>query len=92
MLALPQSMTNDGSAYAALVALRTAAPKTGEIQLDASGLRRLDSSCVAALIGLQREWAARDQSMIVFGAPAGLESLIRVYGVETLLGLRPATA
>ena len=91
MLALPESMTNDGSAETALAALRAAAPRQGDVLLDASGLLRIDTSCVAALIGLQRELSARSQTMTVVDAPAGLASLIHVYGVEPLLGLRPAS-
>ena len=92
MLQLPEVMTNDGSAQAALDDLWSQAPSQGDTVIDASHLQRLDTSCVAVLLTLQRRLAARGQSLSVSNAPAALLSLVQVYGVETLLGLVPAVA
>lgn len=92
MLQLPETLTNDGSAQAALDDLWSQAPSEGDIVLDASSLHRLDTSCVAVLLTLQRRLAARGQGLSVSNAPPALSSLVQVYGVETLLGLVPAVA
>jgi phospholipid transport system transporter-binding protein len=92
MWVLPEALTNDGSAQAALEDLWLKAPAQGDAALDASGLRRLDTSCVAVLLTLQRRLAQRSQTLSVTNAPEALSSLVQVYGVETLLGLVPAAA
>ncbi|MEZ5490725.1 MAG: STAS domain-containing protein [Gammaproteobacteria bacterium] len=64
---------------------------TGEVvRIDCSGLAHADSTALALLLtgaGLARE---KERVLQIEGLNPRLQSLARVYGVEPLLGLKPA--
>lgn len=55
------------------------------VQVNASALRRFDSSALAVLLELRRACAQLGKSMVVSELPSGLRDLARLYGVEGLL-------
>ena len=56
-----------------------------EVVIDLSGLIEADSSALAALLAWQRAVALSGGSVRIQQAPAGLQSIARVYGAESLL-------
>jgi phospholipid transport system transporter-binding protein len=62
-------------------------PVQGEVQLEASGLQRFDSSALAVLVALQRAARARGCQVRVRQLPSQARQLARVYGIESSLGL-----
>lgn len=77
------SITSDNAA--ALLDSGAAAIRAGERQFDLSGVRRVDSSAVALLLGLQREARAAGARLEFVGLPADLLSLAELYGVRALI-------
>lgn len=57
----------------------------GPVAIDASGLRRFDSSALAVLLECQRLARSFGRAFEVREPPALLADLARLYGVETLL-------
>jgi phospholipid transport system transporter-binding protein len=57
----------------------------GPVAIDASGLRRFDSSALAVLLECQRLALSFGRAFEVRQAPALLADLARLYGVEPLL-------
>ena len=57
----------------------------GTTDIDLSGLQRFDSSAVATLVAWRRAAMARGVSLQIDGMPEGLQSLVRLYGVDPLL-------
>lgn len=62
-------------------------PSDGEVWLDASALRRFDSSALAVLLALQRAALGRGCRVQVRELPAQARQLAHVYGIESGLGL-----
>ena len=63
-------------------------PKSGIVDL--GGLIHADSSALAVMLALRRRAAAEGQSELTFkNVPPMLDSLARVYGVETLIAESP---
>jgi phospholipid transport system transporter-binding protein len=60
----------------------------GDLQIDLSDVRAVDSAAVALLLDWQRAAQARGAALSFGGVPAGIHSLARLYGVTALLGLR----
>jgi phospholipid transport system transporter-binding protein len=75
------------SANAALAAglQRIAAGANG---VDCAPLAQFDSSALAVLLAWQRAAQARGGAFEIVNLPAGLASLARAYGVDTLLSAR----
>lgn len=64
---------------------RQARTGTGDLVVDASALRRFDSSVLALLLALRRDGAAVGRGFAVRALPQRLRSLAVVYGVAELL-------
>lgn len=58
--------------------------------IDASALTELDTAALAVLLQARREAQSRGVSMVVEGAPTVLQQIAVLYGVDGLLGLKPA--
>ena len=86
MLVLPDQLTH-AQARACLDMLQEAArAETGErVQLDATLLKRFDSSALAVLLALRRTCQRRGKSLLVTGMPSKLAELAELYGVAALL-------
>ncbi len=86
LIALPQRLTmSDASAeLARLAPLLQAAT---EPVIDASPLQTLDTAAIALLLACQRQAASQGRVLRVTGAPAKLDQLAQLYGVQALLGL-----
>ncbi|WP_329605125.1 STAS domain-containing protein [Undibacterium rugosum] len=65
-----------------VIAAGKAAILAGEREFDFSGLSQLDSSAVAAMIAWQRDLLVKSQQITCLHVPAGLDSLIRLYGLS----------
>jgi phospholipid transport system transporter-binding protein len=74
---LPAALTSSGS---------------GELRVDASALKSFDSSTIALLMQAHRLAHAAGRGYEVVGAPAKLSELARLYGVEDLVSLAPASS
>lgn len=87
MLALPAQLTLR-EARQTLASLSGAlAAAQGDAVVDASPLAQIDSSALAVLLELKRQATARGLRFEVRGAPARLQDLARLYGVQGLLAL-----
>jgi phospholipid transport system transporter-binding protein len=92
MLMLPEVLTLR-EARASLRMLSQALQRegtAGPVAIDASGLRRFDSSALAVLLECQRLALSFGRAFEVRQAPALLADLARLYGVEPLLLPRAA--
>jgi phospholipid transport system transporter-binding protein len=78
----------------ALVRAVEAALAAGDAALviDASSLDSFDTSLIAVLLQAHRLAQAAGRAISVTGAPAQLAQLARLYGVDQLLSLAPASA
>ena len=85
MLALPSQLTHEVDIAQELQRLVSLSPATGVVQVNASTLDQLDSSCVALLLDWQRQLAARNQTLVLHGPTPALAALLQVYGVDELL-------
>jgi len=90
MPALGNSLTNRNAA----AVLRDGLSRVtqGEVTVDCSALKQVDSAAVAVLLAWQRAAARRGQALTLSGVPAQLQSLASLYGVDGLLGLAPAAS
>lgn len=57
------------------------------VEIDASGIQELDTSCIALLLQCQRIVQARGLRVVVQGVPAQLAALMSLYGVAELFGV-----
>jgi phospholipid transport system transporter-binding protein len=57
------------------------------LTVDASGLQQFDSSALAVLLQCARAAQQASKTLSVQGAPAKLQELARLYGVDVLLAL-----
>jgi phospholipid transport system transporter-binding protein len=86
VLLLPQALTqNEANACLRelLAAMRSEAG--GETVVDASALKRFDSSALAVLIGLRRESLRLGKRFSVRGLPLRLGNLADLYGIAELV-------
>lgn len=58
---------------------------SGDAVLDLSECTRVDSTALALILAARRRAAARGLELEIKGAPASIEDLARVYGLESLL-------
>lgn len=75
---------------AALLEGGRAAIGAGDLAIDLTAVRQVDSSAVALLLAWQRDAAARGGCIALSNVPPALTSLITLYGVDRLLGCAPA--
>ena len=94
MLVLPPELTHAqarASLRLLLEGLNALPPQaSGVVTVDASALRRFDSSALAVLLECRRAALAAGKTLQVQGLPAAAASLARLYGVDQLL--QPAAA
>jgi phospholipid transport system transporter-binding protein len=74
------------TAHAAL-AQGAAAIAAGETVFDLGGIKSADSSGVALMLAWERKARAAGRQLTYVNVPANLDSLARLYGVESLLPL-----
>lgn len=77
----PITMGNASSSLAACVQ----AIDRGETEIALDGLAHSDSSAVAVLCAIARHAGLNGKRLKLSGMPAGLASLAKLYGVDTLL-------
>ncbi|HAJ12921.1 MAG: STAS domain-containing protein [Hydrogenophaga sp.] len=90
-VALPARLTIEGASLALSDLVRTLGARSGPVRLDASSMQDFDTSAVAVLLELRRYLSAKGQDMTVDHWPPKLAALVRLYGVDALLGVSPAT-
>lgn len=59
------------------------------VSLDAAHLHDFDTSAVAVLLELRRHQMVRGRALDIVNWPERLTSLVRLYGVDGLLGVSP---
>jgi phospholipid transport system transporter-binding protein len=91
-LKLPASVTIDETAALAAQLQAQVQAGSGLLQVDASAVVASDSSTIALLLEARRQAEAAGRGFEVRGAPAKLVDLARLYGVDGLLALAPASA
>jgi phospholipid transport system transporter-binding protein len=91
LIALPAVLTL-AEASATLSGLLDAIAADGAPVLDATVLRTLDSSAIAVLLQCRRAALAQGKTLTIVGSPPKLEQLAQLYGVEELVGAKPAPA
>jgi phospholipid transport system transporter-binding protein len=90
-LKLPPSVTIDVTAALAAQLPAQVRSGSGVLQVDASGVTASDSATIALLLEARRQAEAAGRGFEVRGAPAKLVDLARLYGVDGLLALAPAS-
>ena len=84
MLKLPSMLTHDSAAEFSRGLKALVAKQTPSVVADASALQTFDSSALAVLLACRREAQAAGKSFSVFGLPARLVQLVKLYGVAEL--------
>ncbi len=92
VVALPARLTIEvaSSALAGLGSQLQAG--SGHVRLDASPMQEFDTSAVAVLLELRRQLLRQGREIAVEHCPPKLTALVRLYGVDSLLGIAPAGA
>jgi phospholipid transport system transporter-binding protein len=91
MLLLPASINvNDAQDALHMLAQALKREPVTEAVIDASALQQFDSSALAVLLECQRLAQASGRGFAVRGAPAKLDQLAKLYGMDELLLPRPA--
>ncbi len=67
-----------------------AALRSGQTVFDLASLKSSDSSGVAVLLELQRQARKSGVTLSFLNLPVSLQSLLTLYGVDTLLAASPA--
>lgn len=89
---LPAAVTFDACTALALALPGLIAANPADLCLDASRVRRFDSSAIALLLQARRLAQAQGRTLAFLGLPRGLLDLARLYGVESLLAPAPEPA
>jgi phospholipid transport system transporter-binding protein len=89
---LPETATLEQAATLAASLPAALAAESGPLRIDASALKSFDSSTIALLMQAHRLAHAAGRGYEVVGAPAKLSELARLYGVEDLVSLAPASS
>ncbi len=87
MLVLPATLTNV-EAHDMLDMLSQALSREqegGSVTVDASPLKHFDTSALAVLLECQRQAQASGRRFVLRQAPAKLQALAKLYGVDVLL-------
>ena len=69
-----------------------AAIRSGDLTIDLTGVKIVDSAAVALLLAWQRAAAEQGKRATFTGVPPGVASLASLYGVDSLLQLGSAPA
>lgn len=85
MLVLPASLTHAEASASLHMLLQALAAQTGPVLVDASALRRFDSSALAVLLQCRRESMSQGRGFMVRALPERLRALARLYGVDQLV-------
>ena len=86
MLLLPATMTaSEATDTRRLLTQALKGEPQGEVVVDASNLRRFDSSAIAVLLECQRAADAWGKPFALRNAPPKLVALATLYGVDALL-------
>ena len=87
---LPETVTL-AQAKVTLTAYRRALDSAdgAHAEIDASALKRFDSSLIAVLLGCARAARGRGLEMVLHAPPAQLLELAKLYGVDELLASEP---
>lgn len=87
MLKLPEVLTQ-AEANACLADWLSQLPMgDGPVTLNGAGLQRFDSAALAALLELCRHLHAQRRVLVLEAAPARLQDLAALYGVDELLAI-----
>ncbi len=89
---LPPDTTLQTVAELAATLPAALAEGSGVFTVDASALTDYDTATIALLMQARRAASAAGRGFSVQGAPAQLQQLAALYGVEELLVLAPAAA
>ncbi len=91
-VALPATLTaKEANQALARMSQALAGHAGGEVLIDASGLAQFDSAAVAVLLECRRLAQAQGKTCLLSRAPAKLNALAVMYGVDGLLP-QPAAA
>jgi phospholipid transport system transporter-binding protein len=86
MLLLPAVLTSAEATNAAqMLASALAKEPSGEVVVDASALHTLDTAALAVLLETRRRAADAGKRFTIKAAPAKLQALAKLYGVDTVL-------
>jgi len=87
VLTLPARLTHD-NANGVLVDFlaQIAKSASNQVRIDAGALDQFDSSALAMVLACRRRIIARGGDFSLVSAPARIEQLARVYGIDRLLG------
>lgn len=89
-IALPSRLTIElASSVLAELQASLARVQAAGVSLDAAGLHDFDTSAVAVLLELRRHQLMRGRELNIVNWPERLTSLVRLYGVDGLLGVSP---
>ncbi len=91
-LKLPARVTIDEAAELAAQLPSQVRAGSGVLHVDASAMTDSDSATIALLLEARRQAEAAGRGFEVRGAPAKLTDLARLYGVDGLLALAPASS
>lgn len=94
MVVLPEAVTlREASDTLRLLTQACTRDDAATLAVDASGLKRFDSSALAVLLACRRAAQGQGKGFELRGAPAPLLALAALYGVADLLKFQlPATA
>ena len=92
MLTLPETLTHELAAEFTLGLKKLVHAEPAAVLADASALKVFDSSALAVLLACRREAIAAGKPFAVFGLPARLQQLARLYGVADLFPQAPQAA
>ena len=90
-LPLPPDATLQTVAALAATLPAAVAEGSGVFTVDASALTDFDTATIALLMQARRAATAAGRGFSVQGAPAQLQQLAALYGVEELLALAPSS-
>jgi len=77
------ALTFDGAMAVLRASDRLALPASGTVDL--GGMAHADSAALAVLLALRRRAEAEGRKLAFAGVPPMLDSLARVYGIDTLI-------
>ena len=92
MLVLPARLTaHDARDALRMLSQALRREPEGSVIVDACALSQLDSSALAVLLECQRLSQAFGRAFVLRNVPLKLAQLARLYGVDSLLNIEPAT-
>lgn len=92
VLTLPPELTHVAASDFSLGLNQAVLSEPDGVVVDASALKKFDSSALAVLIECRRQALVAGKAFSVYGAPARLRHLASLYGVEQLIPSSAAAA